>query len=60
MKKYLFAALLFAGMSVQAYAQTKYKVVTVVESIIPMGLGRSRMIETKTDLDVRAATTERT
>ena len=60
MKKYLFAALLLVGLSVQAYAQTKYKVVTVVESIIPMGLGRSRMIENKTDLDVRAATTERT
>lgn len=59
MKKYLFASLLLVGLSVQAFAQTKYKVVTVVESIIPMGLGRSRMIETKTDLDVRAATTER-
>lgn len=60
MKKVLFIGLLFTCFSVSAFAQTKYKVVTVVESIIPMGLGRSRMIETKTDLDVRAATTERT
>lgn len=33
-------------------AQTKYKVVTTVESIVPMGVGRSRIVEADTnDLD---------
>ena len=37
-----------------------YKVITVVESIIPAGLGRSRMIETQSDLDINNFTTYRT
>ena len=41
-------------------AQTQYKVITVVESIIPSGLGRSRIIENTTDIDVNNFTTERT
>ena len=43
-------------------AQTtpQYKVVTVVESIVPGGLGRSRMIENQTELEIDAYTTERT
>lgn len=41
-------------------AQTQYKVVTVVESIVPLGIGRSRMIENTTDIDVNSFTTERT
>lgn len=43
------------------YAQSyEYKVVTVVESIVPMGLGRSRIIESKESLDVGKFTTSRT
>ena len=38
----------------------EYKVITVVESIVPAGIGRSRIIENKTELDVDAFTTERT
>lgn len=38
----------------------EYKVVTIVESIVPMGLGRSRLIETKSDVDINALSTERT
>jgi len=38
----------------------EYKIITVVESIVPGGLGRSRMIENKTDLDIDKFTTERT
>jgi hypothetical protein len=38
----------------------EYKVVTVVESVVPMGIGRSRIIENKTDLNVTDFTTERT
>jgi len=37
-----------------------YKVVTVVESIVPGGMGRSRIIETKSDVVIEDATTERT
>lgn len=37
-----------------------YKVITVVESIVPAGIGRSRIIENGTDLDVTQFTTERT
>ncbi|MBL7697410.1 MAG: hypothetical protein JNK79_04610 [Chitinophagaceae bacterium] len=38
----------------------EYKVVTVVESIVPGGMGRSRIIETKSDVVIGNATTERT
>lgn len=38
----------------------EYKVITTVESIVPMGIGRSRMIENKEDLQVANYTTERT
>lgn len=37
----------------------EYKVVTVIESIVPMGLGRSRIIEAKTEVNTADATTER-
>jgi len=58
MKKLIFlgaaALLAFSDISAQ-----EYKVVTVVESIIPMGTGRSRIIESTSEVDVEAATTER-
>ncbi len=41
-------------------AQTAYKVITSVESIVPMGVGRSRIIDNKTDVDAEEFTTERT
>ena len=37
-----------------------YKVVTIVESIVPGGMGRSRIIESKSDVAIENATTERT
>jgi hypothetical protein len=40
--------------------QTEFKVVTVVESIVPGGLGRSRIIEEKENISSEAITTERT
>jgi len=52
----LFAALTLAAQ----FAFAQYKVVTVIESIIPMGMGRSRMIESTTDVDYNAFTTVRT
>ena len=36
------------------------KIITVVESIVPMGLGRSRIIDSKTAVDASFFTTERT
>lgn len=38
----------------------EYKVVTIVESIVPGGVGRSRIIETKSEVEIENATTERT
>lgn len=48
--------------SLSANSQTTptYKVITVVESIVPAGLGRSRMIENETDLNIDDFTTTRT
>lgn len=37
----------------------EYKVVTIVESIVPAGLGRSRIIDNKTSVNVADFTTER-
>lgn len=37
----------------------EFKVVTVIESIVPMGLGRSRIVETQGNADVNALTTTR-
>ncbi len=38
----------------------EYKVVTIVESIVPMGLGRSRLIENTSEISAADLTTERT
>jgi len=43
----------------EAKAQVEYKVITVVESIVPGGLGRSRLIESTSDVDIADFTTER-
>ncbi|GDX52387.1 hypothetical protein LBMAG27_14340 [Bacteroidota bacterium] len=61
MKKKLLVVLL-SVLSIPAIAQEmyEYKIVTVIESIVPMGMGRSRMIETKTALDAGKFTTSRT
>ena len=52
------AAILFC--TFQSFAQVEYAVVTTVESIVPAGLGRSRMISNKEDLNTANFTTERT
>lgn len=39
---------------------TEYKVITIVESIVPMGIGRSRMIENKTEMNTDTFSTDRT
>lgn len=58
MKKLVLSGLAMA-MAFGLYAQ-EYKIVTTVESIVPMGLGRSRIIEQKSPINVDDFTTERT
>jgi hypothetical protein len=49
-------ASLFAGH--QTFAQ-EFKVVTIIESIVPLGAGRSRMLDSKENVDYHTLTTER-
>lgn len=56
---FVIATLLLIG-ATDMIAQTQYAVITTVESIIPMGLGRSRMISNKEDLNTANFTTKRT
>lgn len=57
MKAIVIAA--FCLFSIGSFAQ-EYKVITTIESIVPMGLGRSRIIENKEVMESEAFTTERT
>jgi len=59
MKKLIFLLFAIVAFSFEIYAQ-EFKVITIVESIVPGGMGRSRMIESKTNLNVASFTTERT
>ena len=58
MKKIILMGALALVACFDAAAQ-EYKVVTVVESIVPGGMGRSRIVEATTEVDSDAATTER-
>ncbi|MHA8096766.1 hypothetical protein U8591_06475 [Aquirufa antheringensis] len=53
----LFTLIFFLGSFI--VSAQEYKVVTIVESIVPMGLGRSRIIESQGKVDVEALTTTR-
>jgi hypothetical protein len=59
MKKYYFLSLCFLFSALLVSAQ-EYKIVTTVESIVPMGIGRSRMVDARSDADYKQLTTERT
>ncbi len=43
----------------ESFAQYEYKILTSVESIVPMGLGRSRIIENTTEVNAEMYTTSR-
>lgn len=58
MKRFIFTLALFCT-AFLAEAQ-EYKVITTVESIVPMGIGRSRIIEAQQEANVDDVTTERT
>ena len=60
----LVIVLLISCFSVQAQEMTtqdfnEWRIVTVVESIVPMGLGRSRMVENMTDVNTEDFRTSR-
>jgi hypothetical protein len=59
MKNVILFAALFLLSAIELSAQ-QYAVVTTVESIVPAGLGRSRMISNKEDLNTANFTTVRT
>jgi hypothetical protein len=59
MKKLILCSLLF--LSIGANAQTyQYKIVTSIESVVPGGIGRSRIIENGAEVDYTEFTTIRT
>ena len=54
----LLLTLIFCAVS--TFAQTvEYKVITTVESIVPGGMGRSRIIENNQEMDYKQFTTTR-
>jgi hypothetical protein len=58
MKKLVLSAMM-AIVAVAGFSQ-EFRVVTTVESIVPMGLGRSRIIDSKNPEDYKPLTTTRT
>jgi len=58
MKKSIFLGAIFLCMSTIGFAQ-EFKVITIIESIVPGGIGRSRIIENQGTVDIEALTTER-
>jgi len=61
MKKLVLAAIIMLTTIVETTAQSyEYKVITSVESIVPMGLGRSRIISSDEDKDYKEFTSLRT
>jgi hypothetical protein len=58
MKKVFLSLAIMIGSITMSIAQ-EYKVITVVESIVPGGVGRSRIIDSKEVVDYRSLTTSR-
>ncbi|WP_036156258.1 hypothetical protein [Maribacter forsetii] len=50
----------FALMGITTITAQEYKVITSVESIVPSGLGRSRIIDANADRDFKEFTSEQT
>ncbi|MBK6445851.1 MAG: hypothetical protein IPG90_04660 [Bacteroidetes bacterium] len=51
--------LFFACLSYAASFAQEFKIITIVESIVPGGGGRSRIVENQGTVDINAVTTER-
>ncbi|WP_242092813.1 hypothetical protein [Aestuariivivens sediminicola] len=60
MKKLLLLLLMGLFAFVDSYAQIEYKIITTVESIVPSGLGRSRIISAEDERDYEDFTSEQT
>jgi hypothetical protein len=60
MKKIILAVAIIGGCFAEAAAQSEFKIITTIESIVPGGMGRSRIIENGTEIDYNQFTTERT
>ncbi len=59
-KQFFFLGLALLSFASQSAAQQyEYKIITTVESIVPMGLGRSRIVEHTTEVDASLYTTAR-
>lgn len=59
MKQAILSTALVVFAFISSFAQ-EYKIVTTVESIVPMGIGRSRMVDPQTAADYKSLTTART
>jgi len=60
MKKLLVVCAIALTVQFSAFAQKKYKVITSIESIVPNGLGRSRLISANDERDYKQYTSTRT
>ncbi|WP_411766590.1 hypothetical protein [Winogradskyella sp. A3E31] len=60
MKKLLLLCFLGLATTIDVYSQVEYKVITSVESIVPSGLGRSRLISAVDERNYEDFTTEQT
>ena len=60
MKKLLIVFTIALFSFIDASAQVEYKVITSVESIVPNGIGRSRIISTNEEKDYKEYTTTQT
>ena len=58
MKKYFIGCFIIFTVTSNVVAQA-YRIVTTIESIVPMGIGRSRILDHKTPEDYKPLTTER-
>lgn len=59
MKK-IFTVIFLMTLSAAAFSQVEYKVITTIESVVPGGLGRSRIINETDNVEYTDFTTERT
>ena len=60
MRKVTLLLLILSCFAFDLSAQSQFKVITVVESPVPAGLGRSRIIESQEEVSVDQVTTTRT
>ncbi|WP_209330490.1 hypothetical protein [Lunatimonas salinarum] len=60
MQKTFLLLVAFMAFSAELIAQQEFKIVTIVESIVPMGIGRSRIVDNQAETNYEEFTTERT